>query len=193
MVLKFGQPWRYTNVTHIVPGFASMYRTSALEYITMNPPGLVIEDFNMTFEIHHKRLGIVAHDPRVVGFTQDPDNLRDYYRQIKRWHLGFWQTVRFHGLWPGKFWASLSLTLVEAVTSGLFFLGLPLLVLVWFVPGIPGFVTVSIWLHAHLIAGWLWWGVFVPDYALTIIAAIAQKRPHYLMVGIAFPFIRFFD
>ena len=26
-VLKFGQTWRGTNATHIVPGFASMYRT----------------------------------------------------------------------------------------------------------------------------------------------------------------------
>ena len=95
-LLKFGQTWRFTNATHIVPGFASMYRTDVLPQIEMNPPGLVIEDFNMTFEIYQKRLGKVAFSLGAVAVTQDPDNLRDYVRQIKRWGLGLWQTVRRH-------------------------------------------------------------------------------------------------
>ena len=61
-VLKFGQTSRHFNATPIVPGFASIYRTEVLPRIDMNPPGLVIEDFNMTFEVYQKRLG-------KVGFT----------------------------------------------------------------------------------------------------------------------------
>jgi biofilm PGA synthesis N-glycosyltransferase PgaC len=49
LVLKFGQSWKFANVVTIVPGFASIYRASVLEKINLNPPGLVIEDFNMTF------------------------------------------------------------------------------------------------------------------------------------------------
>ena len=56
-LLKYGQTWRRTNATHIVPGFASMYRTTVLPNITINPVGLVIEDFNMTFEVYRKRPG----------------------------------------------------------------------------------------------------------------------------------------
>ena len=98
--IKYAQTWRRTNVTSIVPGFASMYRTSVLAQMDLNPPGLVIEDFNMTFEVHHKRLGKIAFRPDIGATTQDPDNLPDYYKQITRWQLGLWQTVRRHRLWP---------------------------------------------------------------------------------------------
>src|SRR5437588_4621017 len=70
-LLKYGQTWRFTNATHIVPGFASIYRTSVLPMIAMNPPGLVIEGFNMTFEVYAKRLGKVAFTLGAVAVTQD--------------------------------------------------------------------------------------------------------------------------
>ena len=44
------------RVVTIVPGFASMYRTDAVAQIDVTGAGLVIEDFNMTFEIHAKKL-----------------------------------------------------------------------------------------------------------------------------------------
>ena len=62
--LKFGQTWLRSNATPIVPGFASLYRTDVLPRMEMNPPGLVIEDFNMTFEVYQKGLGKVGlHAP----------------------------------------------------------------------------------------------------------------------------------
>ena len=73
-VLKFGQTSMHANATPIVPGFASMYRSEVLPRIDMNPPGLVIEDFNMTFEVYQKRLGKVAFTLSAVAVTQDPDN-----------------------------------------------------------------------------------------------------------------------
>ncbi len=94
--LKFGQTSRYLNATPIVPGFASIYRTAVLPRININPPGLAIEDFNMTFEVYQKRLGQVGFTLGAVAVTQDPDNLHDYVRQTRRWALGLWQTVRRH-------------------------------------------------------------------------------------------------
>src|SRR5918998_1705945 len=129
-LLKFGQTWRYTNATHIVPGFASMYRTAVLPRIEMNPPGLVIEDFNMTFEIYQQRLGKVAFTLDSVAVTQDPENLRDYVRQTKRWVLGLWQTVRRHPPRLSLFTAMLTLLLLELLTSSLFFVLLPFLLVV---------------------------------------------------------------
>ncbi len=64
--MKYGQTWRYTDVTPIVPGFASMYRTEILPKMELNPPGVVIEDFNMTFELRHKRLGRAHRSPSSV-------------------------------------------------------------------------------------------------------------------------------
>ncbi|GAP54097.1 poly-beta-1,6-N-acetyl-D-glucosamine synthase [Arthrobacter sp. Hiyo6] len=103
LLLKYGQAARGANVVSIVPGFASMYRTSALAKIKVLAPGLVIEDFNMTFEIHAKKLGRIAfHPSAAVAYTQDPDNLQDYIKQVRRWILGFWQTVRRMGCRPGN-------------------------------------------------------------------------------------------
>ena len=112
LLLKYGQAARGANVVSIVPGFASMYRTSALAKIKVLAPGLVIEDFNMTFEIHAKKLGRIAfHPSAAVAYTQDPDNLQDYTRQVRRWILGFWQTVRGKSCRPensGLCWCSTS-------------------------------------------------------------------------------------
>jgi poly-beta-1,6-N-acetyl-D-glucosamine synthase len=54
-----------------------MYRSSAPAKIKVLAPGLVIEDFNMTFEIQAKKLGRIAFRPSAaVAYTQDPDNFR---------------------------------------------------------------------------------------------------------------------
>jgi hypothetical protein len=120
--MRYGQTWRHTNVSYIVPGFASMYRTDVLPRIDLNPPGLIIEDFNMTFELRHKQLGKVAFEPMVFGITQDPDTLPEYYRQVTRWQLGFWQTLRRHGLWLSWFSGSLGVFVVEVLLGSLILL-----------------------------------------------------------------------
>ncbi len=200
-ILKFGQAWKHANVTSIIPGFASTYRTSIFRQINMNPPGLVIEDYNVTFEIHHRRLGRIVHTPKVVAYTQDPDNFRDYFRQVKRWNLGLFQTVRLHGFWASKFWMSLSLTLLEVFLSSLIFFLVPVLFIIstlllmadalfydfFIFSFFPNFMQFYHFLLILLILIWSF------DYIITLIVALLQKRPEYLLTGIFFPIIRFFD
>ena len=185
-IFKFGQTWKYLNVSPIVPGFASIYRSSALEKIEINPEGLIIEDFNMTFEIHRKKLGIIAHDPKVFAHTQDPHNFHDYFRQVKRWQLGFWQTVRRHGFWKGLFWYSLLLYITEVFLSSIMFLLLPFILLGYFV-GFPDFINNNVHLTSLLLT------IFFVDYLLTLVVAFFQARVHYLWYGLGFVFLRFFD
>jgi poly-beta-1,6-N-acetyl-D-glucosamine synthase len=198
--LKYGQTWRWTNLTAIVPGFASMYRTHVLPAIDLNPPGLVIEDFNMTFEVHHKRLGRIAFHPGVSATTQDPDNLRDYYRQITRWQLGLWQTVRRHGLWPSWFCVALAAFLLEVVLASVAMITLGVVL-----------VLTPLARLADAAAGWGWldatYGfldgrlsltgvllfVVLPDYLLTCVAAALMRRPSLLRYGPAFLLIRLID
>jgi biofilm PGA synthesis N-glycosyltransferase PgaC len=199
-LLKFGQTWRFTNATHIVPGFASMYRTAVLPLIEMNPPGLVIEDFNMTFEIYSKRLGKVAFTLGAVAVTQDPDNLRDYVRQIKRWGLGLWQTVRRHPPRCSLFSAMLTVLLLELLTSSMFFLLLPLLVLVLAGPAIypaaltwPGIAAAHDAVAAHMTLPVLLFAVTGADLALTCLVAVIERRLRFLALWIFFPFLRVLD
>lgn len=199
-LLKFGQTWRFTNATHIVPGFASMYRTDVLPQIEMNPPGLVIEDFNMTFEIYQKRLGKVAFSLGAVAVTQDPDNLRDYVRQIKRWGLGLWQTMRRHPPRLSLFSAMLTVLLLELLTSSMFFLLLPFLVVVLALPVVypdalfwPGIASAHDAVAAHMTLRVLLLAVTGADLALTCVVALIERRLRFLALWIFFPFLRVLD
>lgn len=187
--LRYGQTWNYTNVTSIVPGFASIYRSSVLARMDIAAPGLIIEDFNMTFEIHHKQLGKVAYRPAVYAYSEDPHGFGDYLRQIKRWNLGFWQTIRRHGLWPSRFWFALGFFILEMTVVSLLFLSLPFLGL-WF------------WFHdfeAFSFLGWsigwldIMFGIFWADYILTGFVAVIENKPILFVYGLGFWVLRFLD
>jgi poly-beta-1,6-N-acetyl-D-glucosamine synthase len=199
-LLKYGQTWKRLNATHIVPGFASMYRTSVLPQIEMNPPGLVIEDFNMTFELYRRRLGRVGFTMRAVAETQDPDRLADYVRQTRRWSLGLWQTVRRLPPRPSLFGAMLTLLLLELVTAAVSFLLLPVLVVVLVLPEIT--TAALTWpvegplhavLAAHLSLPALLFGLLLPDFLLTCVVVLIERRTRYLAAFLAFPVLRLID
>ena len=193
LLLKYGQTWRGVNATHIVPGFASIYRTRALREMDINPPGLVIEDFNMTFEIHTKRLGRVAFHPGARAYTQDPVRYLDYTRQTRRWSLGLWQTIRRHRLRVCFFSATLLLLLAELLTSSVLYLLLVPVVLLLAVPDVvhplltvPWLGSVHMQLSAHVSLTMILLGVLLPDYALTCVTAAIERRPRYLLLGLFF-------
>lgn len=191
--LRYGQTWKHSNVSFIVPGFASMYRCSVLSEIDITAPGLIIEDFNMTFELHHKHLGRIAYSPQVRCASQDPRNLRDYFRQVRRWDLGFWQTVRRHGLWPGLFWASLATFIAEMVIQSITFLTVPFL-LAWFI-GYPN-EPVNLWLPLGVEQVTLTdvvVGILLADYLLTAIVAILERKPVLFLYGLGFIVPRWID
>jgi cellulose synthase/poly-beta-1,6-N-acetylglucosamine synthase-like glycosyltransferase len=198
-VLKYGQAARPANVVSIVPGFASMYRTRILSNIDISAPGLAIEDFNMTFEVHAKRLGRIAfHPSAAIAYTQDPDTFRDYTKQLRRWSLGFWQTVRRHGFHFRRFWGALVLFIFELLTSSIMLLlTVPLLLAsvgasVWEAlsgdhSGFAAFLPQLVPPLAVLL------GVLIPDFALTIFVVIVTRRPRYLLLGLGFPLMRVVD
>ncbi len=198
--LKFGQTWAKANATHIVPGFASMYRTDVLPKIDMNPPGLVIEDFNMTFELYQHRLGKVGFSLAAVAVTQDPDTLRDYVRQTRRWALGLWQTVRRHPPTTNLFTLMLTALLIELMTSSLIFLLMPLLFLVLLLPdALPATAGLPVfgWLHtvvaAHVTVTALVFGILVPDLVMTVVVTLLERRPQLLLCAPFFVFLRVLD
>ncbi|HKI45752.1 MAG TPA: glycosyltransferase family 2 protein [Balneolales bacterium] len=116
----------------IAPGTASLYRTSVLKHVDFNE-GLIIEDFDMTFQVHRKKLGKIIYEPGAKIITQDPDNFRDYFRQVTRWQLGFVQTVVAHRVpfgWQPFDIAIVLLSLLDIVHS--FFLLTIIPLLTWF-------------------------------------------------------------
>ncbi len=194
MAFQYGLSWKPFSLSYIAPGFASMYRTSALKKIDITASGLVIEDFNMTFEVQHRRLGRIAYSPSVRCSSEDPFRLKDYRKQVERWYLGFWQTVRRHGVWPGAFWVALGGLLLELVFISLFTLALPFLLVSWAAEGwhVPAFSLLDLRLH-DVSAPALVLFYFAVDYALTIVVAAMERRPSMLVYGLAFPVLRLLD
>ena len=199
-LLKYGQTWRLTNATHIVPGFASMYRTSVLPHITINPRGLVIEDFNMTFEVYRKDLGRVGFCLAAKAVTQDPDTLHDYIKQTKRWALGLWQTVRRHRLRLDLLSAMLCVLLLELLTASVTFLILPVIIAILAIPDLfplvlhwPAVSMVHSAVASHVSLRNIGLGVLLPDLLLTLVVAAVERRPRYLLYGMFFVFMRTVD
>jgi poly-beta-1,6-N-acetyl-D-glucosamine synthase len=198
LLLKYGQAAKGANVVSIVPGFASMYRTTALEKVDVLAPGLVIEDFNMTFELHAKKLGRIAfHPAAAVAYTQDPDTLRDYTKQVRRWSLGFWQTVRRHRVQAGKFWLALAVYIVELILSCIFFVLLLPVLLVSVLADVQlqlGYASPEMIAVAGLLRPQdVLLGVFLPDLLLTVIATVSLRRPSFLLLAPLFPLMRILD
>lgn len=189
--MRYGQTWKHSNVSFIVPGSLSMYKTSVLKKIDIDAEGLIIEDFNMTFEMRKKKLGKIGYDPKLVGIHQDPYNLRDYIKQVQRWNVGFFQTVKRHGIWPSFFWLSTTAYYVELYMYAVFIGLLPFIVILYIY---NGFIPLNIPLIVDdLRFSDLLVGVFFMDYLITIIAAIIQKRPFLLFYGLGFIFLRYLD
>ncbi|MEU3330751.1 glycosyltransferase family 2 protein [Glutamicibacter creatinolyticus] len=199
VLMKYGQAMPKANVVNIVPGFASMYRARVLPKIDIAAKGLTIEDFNMTFEVHAKKLGRIAfHPSAAVAYTQDPDNLRDYTKQVRRWTLGYWQTIKRHGLHWGKFWIVQALFVMELVTSSLMLLlVVPALLLnlgVTFAIEMLGGVSQTMYQLAGVLPPWaVLLGVLLPDLLLTLFAALMTRRASYLLMFPFFPFLRIVD
>lgn len=198
-LLKYGQAARTINVVSIVPGFASMYRTSVLGSIDIDAPGLSIEDYNMTFEIHAKSLGRIAFQPgSAVALTQDPDTLHDYAKQVGRWSLGFWQTLLRHGWHPRLFFVVAWLSAVELVVScAILVLALPVAAL----SGAAGMLASLRWDMSGFsqafsgdLPGWIIvLGVVLPDLVLSLLVGLATGNPRFLLYAPVFPLLRILD
>ena len=196
---KFGQASRGADAVAIVPGFASLYRTDILDRVDIDAPGLSIEDFNMTFEVHAKRLGRIAFHPEcAVAETQDPAAWRDYGVQVRRWSLGFWQTLRRHGLHRGMFWASVGVFAMETIVSSIVLAAvLPLLLITGvtaavaaLIPGDVGAVAGAV--AAAIPAGPLALGFLLVDVTMTAFAcSITRTRPRLGML--LYPAMRTWD
>ncbi len=196
---KFGQAARGADAVAIVPGFASLYRTDVLDRIDIEAPGLSIEDFNMTFEVHAKGLGRIAFHPGcAVAETQDPATLRDYTAQVRRWSLGFWQTVRRHGLRRGLFWASVGVFAIETVVSSLVLAAaLPVLLVAGLAAGGAAVLTgpaaqTAAAVSAALPVAPLALAFLLVDALMTVFAcALSGTRPRVWML--LFPLLRVWD
>jgi len=127
--------------------------------------------------------------------SQDPDNLYDYWRQVQRWNVGFWQTIRYWGFWPSWFWLSLSVFLIENILMALYTLLVPSLIT------LAIFITVSssiAWNDPFgILVAVLLLGGFVAlnalDYVITLAIAWRLRLPTMAIYGLGYFLLRYVD
>lgn len=198
-LIMYGQTWHRTNVNPVIPGFACLYRTDILRHLSFSAPGVIIEDFNMSFQLHKQKLGTIAHHPSVIATTQDPDNFADYRAQILRWNLGFFQTIKYWGVWPSFFWLSLGASLIETFIFTLLLFIIPALLLLTlsyhFLPSLfPVDNTSLLWLSSHWVElSTVYAFLILADYLVTIFVGLKEREDKLSIYGLAFIFLRYVD
>jgi cellulose synthase/poly-beta-1,6-N-acetylglucosamine synthase-like glycosyltransferase len=79
----------------VFPGPITCFRTDIISQLEFGGASLT-EDFDITLQVHRKKLGKILFIPKAVNFTQDPQSLSDFCKQNIRWQRGFFQGVKKH-------------------------------------------------------------------------------------------------
>lgn len=106
------------NMIAIMPGPATCLSTKILPKITFATDTLT-EDFDLTIQIHHQKLGRIAYAPSALSFTQDPSTLSGYIRQVNRWYTGFFQVLKKYRV--GTKLRKIDLLLIFLAIDGVFY------------------------------------------------------------------------
>ena len=85
----------------VFPGPVTSFRTDILSQLDINGRN-VTEDFDMTLQVHRKKLGKILYIPKAVNYTQDPQSFHDFCKQSMRWYRGFFQGIREYRIGLGR-------------------------------------------------------------------------------------------
>lgn len=88
------------GVIPVIPGPTSCFRTDILRELDFETNNFT-EDFDITIQIHRKKLGRIGFIAQARTLTQDPKDYQDYVKQITRWYRGFWQGVLMYKVGRG--------------------------------------------------------------------------------------------
>ena len=156
----------FVQAITVAPGCASLYRSDVLEQLNLKQ-GTLTEDFDLTIQIHKKKLGKVVYAKNAIVATQDPKTIRDYWRQVLRWNTGTWQNYFLHQLYKLN-------TKFNIELNFLFFDNF-----LWVA------TLVMLILYANIVINLLF-GLFITIYLCALVVALIEKK--YWII----PYIPFF-
>ena len=79
----------------IIPGPTSVFRADVFDKVNFKT-GALCEDFDVTLQLHRKKIGNIQFIPSAIVRTQDPGTLKDFIKQITRWNRGVMQMLVAH-------------------------------------------------------------------------------------------------
>lgn len=83
----------HLGMISVFPGPITCFRTDIIKDLEFGGVSLT-EDFDITLQVHRKKLGNILFIPKAVNYTQDPQTLTDFCKQNMRWQRGFFQGVQ---------------------------------------------------------------------------------------------------
>ena len=106
----------------------------------------IVEDMDCTIQVHRKKLGRIIYQKRAIVSTQDPRTIRDYIKQMYRWHSGAWQVGLKYEMLTGlnKIDLEYKLLMGEGIVFATLFLLLR-----------SGCLSTQEWLFTR--SAWTWW------------------------------------
>jgi biofilm PGA synthesis N-glycosyltransferase PgaC len=165
------------GVVTVVPGCAASFRADAFAQLEWNSD-TIVEDMDCTIQVHRKKLGKIIYQPRALVFTQDPNNLRGYIKQMYRWDVGAWQVGKKYGMIRG--FSGIDLEYKLLMGEGVLFATVILLTPLWL------FMT-PIWVGRIVL------GELAFQALLATICAVCDRRVDVLTSCLVFPMVRFID
>jgi poly-beta-1,6-N-acetyl-D-glucosamine synthase len=165
------------GVITVTPGCAAAFRAAAFAQLDWSSD-TIVEDMDCTIQVHRKKLGRIVYQKHAVVSTQDPRTLRDYVKQMYRWHTGAWQVGRKYGMLTGlsKIDFEYKLLMGEGVIFATLFLLLP----VWLL-FCPRLALYAVGMDMVVL-------VF-----LSLICAVCDRRIDVCMYALLYPSLRFLD
>jgi biofilm PGA synthesis N-glycosyltransferase PgaC len=159
----------------VFPGPVTSFRTDILSKLELTGNN-VTEDFDITLQVHRKKLGKIVYIPKAINYTQDPQSFHDFCNQSMRWYTGFFQGIQEYRIGLGR----------QRIDIGI---GFQLLQTAFFL------VQVLVLFPIILIETHHWLAIpiaisidFILTSVLTILSAIAIKR--WTLIGVL-PFFYF--
>ncbi len=164
----------------VFPGPITCFRTDIIKDLEFGGTSLT-EDFDITLQVHRKKLGGIVFIPKAVNYTQDPQSLSDFVKQNMRWQRGFFQGVQKYrvGFKPQKIDVSLGFSMFQTLLFLLqIFVLVPMIIIYtgnWMV--IPAILAAEVVVNA----------------AIAIFASIAAKRWNLIGALPYFFFLRYLE
>ena len=163
----------------VIPGCAASYRAGVFEQLEWSSD-TIVEDMDVTIQLHRKKLGKIMYAPKAVVHTQDPSTLRDYCKQAFRWHCGAWQVGKKYSMFSGLSMIDLEWKLLmgEGLIFGLLLLASPIWMTFHLKPAIAGYAFL---IDASILAG------------LALLCSAWYKRLDVLLYSPIYQVLRFVD
>lgn len=155
----------------VIPGCGAAFRAKVFKKLITFDHDTLAEDLDFTYKFHAAGKKIVFEKGAVV-YTQDPPDLVSYIKQMRRWVGGGWQCVIKHRQLlvkkPGHA-LEISLTYIEGLFFGVWFIVLPLIDIVFF--------------------GEIFAGFFISVMLIGIYGAFRRRRYDLILYAPLFPFL----